>query len=210
MTSRRPLARASARLLAVLVAATVGGCASTDEASTPATASEPLDMEAYEAAAAEYGTPGPRHEALASRAGTWELDISFWFSPDDAPERAEGVSVVESSWDGRYLIEHMESTIMGQPFWGMGVTGYDNFKKKYVATWIDSMSTGIMRQEGALAPDGSIRYEGESPDYARRGYKTVRSVEIVDTPDQRRYQMFDRTPEGVEFKTMEIRYRRQR
>jgi hypothetical protein len=33
---------------------------------------------------------------------------------------------------------------MGMPFEGLGYTGYDNVKKQYFGTWIDSMSTGIM------------------------------------------------------------------
>jgi hypothetical protein len=33
---------------------------------------------------------------------------------------------------------------MGMPFQGRGYTGYDNVKKKYVGTWMDSFSTGVM------------------------------------------------------------------
>ncbi|MEP6887745.1 MAG: DUF1579 family protein [Nitrospirales bacterium] len=31
----------------------------------------------------------------------------------------------------------------------MGVTGYDNHTKKYMATWMDSMGTGIYFFEGS-------------------------------------------------------------
>ena len=45
---------------------------------------------------------------------------------------------------------------MDKPFSGVGTTGYDNTKKKFVGTWIDSMSTGIMRSEGTADPTGKV------------------------------------------------------
>ena len=44
--------------------------------------------------------------------------------------------------------------MMGQPFTGIGVTGYDNHAKKYLSTWIDSMGTGIFSMEGTASMDG--------------------------------------------------------
>src|SRR5205823_13766477 len=37
-------------------------------------------------------------------------------------------------------------------FKGMGLEGYDNVKKKFVASWIDNMGTGIEFSEGTYDP----------------------------------------------------------
>ena len=50
--------------------------------------------------------------------------------------------------DGRVLIEEVTSSMMGMPFTGHGMTGYDNVTGKYWSTWTDSMSTGLMVSEG--------------------------------------------------------------
>ena len=41
--------------------------------------------------------------------------------------------------------------MMGQPFSGVGIDGYDNLRKKYVTTWIDTMGTGIFSMEGTAS-----------------------------------------------------------
>ena len=48
------------------------------------------------------------------------------------------------------------------------------------------------------------------PDYATRGYKTVRMLETTIDADTRRVTMYDFTPDGAEFVTMESIYRRRR
>jgi hypothetical protein len=45
---------------------------------------------------------------------------------------------------------------MQQPFQGRGITAYDNFKKKYISTWTDSMSTGIFISEGSADESGKV------------------------------------------------------
>jgi len=58
----------------------------------------------------------------------------------------------ESAWvmGGRYLKEECTGNFGGQPFNGMGITGYDNMMKKYVSSWIDNMGTGIEMSEGSV------------------------------------------------------------
>ena len=44
---------------------------------------------------------------------------------------------------GRVMAERMEAKMAGQPFSGLGMTGYDNTSGQYWSTWSDSMGTGI-------------------------------------------------------------------
>jgi len=63
-------------------------------------------------------------------------------SPEAAPHKGSGTS--ENSWvlGGRYLQQIFRGEADGQPFDGISYTAYDNFKKKYVGTWIDTMGPG--------------------------------------------------------------------
>ena len=50
----------------------------------------------------------------------------------------------------RYLEEQYAGSFMGQPFTGLGFQGYDNVAKRYVGTWMDTMSTGMMMSTGTM------------------------------------------------------------
>lgn len=171
---------------------------------------EPPDMEAMAALFEAYATPGPYHQRLANRVGEWAFTGTFVMDPDAPPETSTGTSRIESIWDGRYLIEHLESEWMGQPFFGMAVIGYDNIKKQYVSIWIDSMSTGITLSESVnIHADGTtIEYLGEAPDPIAGTYKTMRTVERVIDDNTINVKMYDHTPDGREFVTMDITYKR--
>ena len=156
-----------------------------------------------------YLTPGAPHEALQRRVGTWTTELAYWPAPGAEAMRTTGTSTIKSLWDGRYLEEHFSCNWQGMPFEGRGITGFDNFKAKYVTIWIDSMATGIMHSEGDGGADAKrITYRGQMPDFLNAAYKASRSEEIEESPDRRRMAMYDTTPDGTEYKAMEIVYTR--
>jgi hypothetical protein len=111
------------------------------------------DMQAMAAA----GTPGEQHKLLARDVGTWTGKATIWMSPGAEPIKHECTSTVTSILGGRYIRIEIVGEMPGMgPFHGLGTTGYDNVKKTFVASWIDSMSTGMMSGEGRLSPDGKV------------------------------------------------------
>jgi hypothetical protein len=38
---------------------------------------------------------------------------------------------------GRFVEQRYAGNFMGQPFSGLGYTGYDNYRKKYIGSWMD-------------------------------------------------------------------------
>ena len=44
--------------------------------------------------------------------------------------------------DGRFLHQEFNGEMMGSPFIGIGITGYDNGSKQYVSNWMDSSEKG--------------------------------------------------------------------
>lgn len=96
---------------------------------------------------------------------------------------------------------------MGQPFTGVGYTGYDNFKKQYVGTWMDTMGTMIMVSQGKSDATGKTLSMTSTMDDVMTGKPTtVKSeIKIVDA-DHHIMEMWAPDPTGKQFKTMEIRY----
>lgn len=161
-------------------------------------------MELYQ----KLATPGEPHKLLASLAGSWTTQTKEWMEPGKPPTEATGTADMKMVLDGRFLQQEYNSTMMGQPYTGIGTTAYDNLRKKYVSTWIDSMGTGIFVMEGAASADGkTITLKGSHPEPGG-GQMTHRAVwKIVDNNTQT-FDMYGTHGHGKEMKMMEITYTR--
>jgi hypothetical protein len=167
-----------------------------------------MDMAALMEAYARYGTPGEHHRQLAERAGTFQVKVTVWPAPGAPPDVSEGTSERTLMMDGRYLMERFSGTTPMGPFQGIGVTGFDNIKQRFVAIWIDSMSTGIFTSESTRIGNNAVEYRGESPDPMTSSFITTRSVDTKVDANTFRYESYTPLPGGGEFKNMEIVYTR--
>jgi hypothetical protein len=129
----------------------------------------------------KLAVPGKPHNLLARRVGSWSTKSRHWMDIDEPPVESEGSCERKMILDGRFLQEEFTGEMMGSPFRGIGITGYDNYTKKYVMTWIDTWSTGIYRFEGSAGADGkTMTLEGRFDD-PFKGPGTWRGVtRIVD------------------------------
>src|SRR5262249_49103785 len=101
----------------------------------------------------QEGPPTPKptaeHEMLAKDAGTWDATIKSWMSgPEAAPTVSQGVEVVKVMPGGLWITSEFDGKFGDASFHGCGQSGYDTKKKKFVGTWVDSMTTEIMITEG--------------------------------------------------------------
>src|SRR5262245_51395340 len=92
--------------------------------------------------------PGPEHEILKKDVGVWDATVETTMAPGGKPSVSKGVETNALLGDGLWLIQDFKGEFAGVPFQGHGVAGYDSSKKKYVGTWVDSMSTGLSTTEG--------------------------------------------------------------
>lgn len=161
----------------------------------------------------EFMTPGAPHKMLEASAGTWDAEVKTWMSgPAGEPMVSKGTSEQKMVLGGRYLRQDFSGEMMGQKFSGMGLTGYDNFKKKYVGVWIDDMGTGVSTMEGILDKDGkSCTMWGtmDDPTTGQKGKKVKYVTRFVDN-DTQVFQMYDVSTYGDKKPTMEITYRRKK
>jgi hypothetical protein len=76
---------------------------------------------------------------LAEDVGTWDATVTHSM-PGQAPQTDKGAEVVSLICNGKWQWTDFNGSMMGQPFEGHGITGWDPDKKQYVSVWIDSMS----------------------------------------------------------------------
>jgi len=96
----------------------------------------------------EYGTPGEMHKMLAAATGTWDAEVTSWMDPAKPPTKSKATSVNKMIMNGLYQQSTFKGDMMGMPFEGMSMVGYDNTRKVFTSTWVDNMSSGIMYLEG--------------------------------------------------------------
>lgn len=162
------------------------------------------EMEAWMKA----GTPNEHHQRLATFAGDWNVTSTFWAGPGAPAQESKGKSMMKMVMGGRYLMEKASMQWMDQPFEGMGFIGYDNLQKKYVSSWIDNMSTGIMVSEGSWNEgDKSYTWTGSYVDALTGEEKTMRSVTKIVSADEHVIEFYD-TEDGKEYKSMKLIYTR--
>ena len=161
-------------------------------------------MEMYQ----KLATPSEPHKLFASLAGSWTTQAKEWMEPGKPPTEASGSADMKMLLDGRFLQQDFTCEMMGQPYTGMGITGYDNLRKKYVSIWFDTMSTGSFVMEGTGSADGkTITLKGQH-DEPGGGHMTHRAVwKIVDSNTQT-FDMWGNHGGGKEMKVMEIVYTR--
>jgi len=160
----------------------------------------------------KYAMPGEHHAYLKPMTGRWDQVVKMRWVPDVPMTEHKGTC--ENKWilGGRFLMQEIEGELMGdQPFEGLGFVGYDNYKKKYVAMWIDTMSTMMFTMEGRYSQSEKVfTFTGEYDDAMTGKKKKSRSVTRFIDNDKYVEEMFMDGPDGKEFKMMEITYWRKK
>lgn len=184
-------------------------------ASLASAADDPKAKAAQQQAAMEAmmkaATPGDAHKKLGAMVGTFDTDVKMWMEPGAPPTAGAGVS--ENTWalDGRFVQQQFNGTFMGMPFHGIGYTGYDNIKKKYIGSWMDNMSTSMMVSTGTPSADGkSITFMSTMDDPMTGKSSPIKETVTVVDDDHHTLEMWGAGPDGKMFKMMEIAYSRKK
>lgn len=153
------------------------------------------------------GSPNENHKRLEQLAGTWDVVVTFQMSPDEPEQTSKGSCVNTMIMGGRYLKQEFRGEFMGEPFEGIGFTGYDNAKKHYTSFWMDSMSTWWMTSTGTY--DNSKKawtFIGTSFDPSVGRDIASREVLTINSPTKHTMDFYMTGPDGKEVKSMTIVY----
>ncbi len=144
----------------------------------------------------EVSSPNEAHKVLGDLVGSWESTNTWWMEgPDKAPVVNKGTSEMKWILGGRFIQQEIKGEMMGMPFEGIGMTGYDNVRKMYVSLWMDNTSTGLWTSEGSYdAASKTLTLFGKSDDFMTGQYgKTVRYVTKIESKDKHVFEFHDET-----------------
>ena len=153
--------------------------------------------------------PGPEHQVFKHDEGTWDATVEIFAAPGQPPMTSKGVETNMVGCGGLCLISDFKGEMMpGQVFHGHGTTAYDAAKKKYVGSWTDSMSSGLLIGESTYDPASkTVTGWMEGPDMTGKVAKMKSVVEYKDA-GTRVFSMYGPGPDGKEAMGMRITYKR--
>jgi hypothetical protein len=161
--------------------------------------------------AQEPPKPGKEHEALKQFEGEWSFVGKFFMDPAQPPMEMNGTASSKMSLGGFTILSDVKSTFAGAQFEGRWTMTYSTFKKKYQASWIDSMMPHIFTSEGdADAALKVFNLGGESFDPATGKPIKERWVLEVKDADSHTMSFYNPGPDGKEKKAGEIVYKRKK
>jgi hypothetical protein len=153
--------------------------------------------------------PTPEHERLRDEVGTWDATIKSWMQgPEAEPTVSQGVETVKLMPGGLWILSEFDGKFGDVAFHGAGQTGYDPLKKKYVGTWVDSMSSSLMVTEGEYDPATktlTMHAQGKEPSGKPYDAKMVSTHKDKNTRQFTMYMKSDDT-KGEYVRMMEITY----
>ena len=162
-----------------------------------------MDMQAMMEVYKKVGTPGEPHKLLAKLEGSWTTKTTGWLEGKPAME-STGTCEQKLVLDGHYLQQFYTGDMMGAPFSGINLLGYNNHTKKYESVWLDSMSTAIYFFVGTESADGGTITQECSYDDPVKGPAVWRSVTRIKDDNTLEFEMFITPKGGKEEKMMEM------
>jgi Protein of unknown function (DUF1579) len=154
--------------------------------------------------------PGPEHELLKKDAGVWDATVEEYVEPGKPPRVSKGFETGTLACGGLWLISDFKGEMMGQPFQGHGILGYDPAKKKYVGTWVDGMSPALGLVEGTYdAAKKTMTSYYESHDPAGNPMK-MKMVTVWTGEDSRAWTAFMAGGDGKDIPVLAMKYQRRK
>lgn len=173
-----------------------------------ARALQPLtqDKKAAEAAAWSPPKPTPEHAQVAQWVGTWDATVNTYDT--GKPQTSKG-SMTCRSIGGLWVVGDFKGEMMGAPFEGHQIMGYDTVKKKFVNVWVDTMGTALTLGEGTYDP-ATKTFTGV--DETLMDGKPVKMTETTVWKDANTaiFTMNVPGPDGKPMKMMDIEYKRRK
>lgn len=153
-------------------------------------------------------TPGEPHAEFAKGVGNWTTSSQVYMSPGAEPLPMTGTATSKLILGGRFLQQNYQGDMMGMPFEGQLLLGYDNLQKQYFTIWMDTWGTGYTVAKGKENKDGEIVMRGKMKDAITPEGRPFRQVSKSVSDDEMWFKMYDTLPDGTEWMVMELTYKR--
>jgi len=96
----------------------------------------------------------PQHKRLGSLVGKWDVTMRMWMGgPGSKPMESKGSSEVKWLVENKWVEGKTSFTMMGMPITTNMILGYDGYKQRYVASYVDSHQTDLRTALGLFTQD---------------------------------------------------------
>ena len=166
----------------------------------------------YQLVVAQQSPATEEHKGLATEVGEWDAEITLWYTPDAEPVKSKGMET-NRMLGGVWLISDFEGEAAGEKFQGHMQLGYDPQKKKYVGTWIDTMSPYLQTMEGDYdKATHTSTMLSKGVDIQTGKPSTSKNITRYEGEDAKTFEMHMplEGQEGKWWKMMEIKYKRRK
>lgn len=96
----------------------------------------------------------PEHAFLKQFVGTWTTDVT-WIE-NGQENKSKGTATFSVTYGGRFIHSDYRGEMMGMPFQGSMLMGYNKVQKKFESVWVDSWSTGLSLSSGTADSTGKV------------------------------------------------------
>jgi hypothetical protein len=149
------------------------------------------------------------HKFLHKDVGTWDATMKIFPAEGAEPIESKGTETSELMPGGMWLISRFKGDIFGMPFSGMGTMGYDPVDKKYVGTWVDSISPHLTVIKGEYdAATKTLTSVAEGRDYETGQVMQSKHITRYIDDNTRTFEIHAKEGGEKERKVMEIQYKR--
>jgi hypothetical protein len=126
--------------------------------------------------------PAAEHAWLKQSVGEWETEGEVMVGPG-ATMKCKGTETVRAVGEF-WTIAESKTTVMEMPMHGVFTLGYDPQTKKYVGTWVDSMTDYMWHYTGTVDATGKkLTLDTEGPNPAAPGTK-AKFKEVLEITDK--------------------------
>lgn len=99
--------------------------------------------------------PSSHHKELERLIGSWDTEISMWMEPSAPPMKSKGTAECKWLVEGKWIVTDAKGSFMDTSIQSHAVMGYDNFKRHFVFSQVDSFQTAMFHSEGNFDQAGN-------------------------------------------------------
>lgn len=165
-----------------------------------------------------FAATGFAHDILAGYNGMWNVESQVWMEPDAEPIAMNLTAQSSAILGGLFRVETVGGLIdmpdgngqtMQLPFGGQMTMGFNNATEEWWSIWIDNFGSSYSDATGKTQADGTVRLDGMMRDFRTPNGRPYHMINYPPAADgSLLVEMFDTTPDGIEWKTMEMTYTR--
>lgn len=195
----------------MLVMCLIAACAAPAAgAATPPPAKAKPAAAAPSRPAADPNAPGAEHAKLAALVGHWTTVYRVIPMPGAEEIAIPGTAEYRSTLGGLWIVADTDLRMGEASIRGLAIYGYDKVKKKYSFQFMQQADTQLLFGLGTPDSSGDVITYDVPMDIPMAGLMAVptRTVLTFESADRHVVEMFQRGPDGAEFRPVRIEYTR--